>query len=177
MKYQLAVIVFLLSALIALSSTKINNKILDACMIVSILILSRRYLKVAVLLMLLIFLIKFNTETPKENFQDSIENLKDDDDDDDDDEDDEPESKKSDGDGDTEKPPVSKEEKIQNLAKNSKPDVFYQKECFKKCMLFNKTEEECGKICNQICPNPINYSKDMAELAKLKIIVQNINFK
>ena len=37
-------------------------------------------------------------------------------------------------------------------------------------MLFNKTEEECGKICNQICPNPINYSKDMAELAKLKII-------
>ena len=63
---------------------------------------------------------------------------------------------------------IKKEEKIQNLAKNSKPDVFYQKECFKKCMLFNKTEEECGKICNQICPNPINYSKDMAELAKFK---------
>ena len=89
MKYQLAVIVFLLSALIALSSTKINNKILDACMIVSILILSRRYLKVAVLLLLLIFLIKFNTETPKRISTGFEENLKDDDDDDDDDDEDE----------------------------------------------------------------------------------------
>jgi len=155
MKYQLAVIVFLLSALISISSTKINNKVLDACMMVSILILSRKYLKVSVLLLLLVFLIKFNTEAPKENFQDSVEDMKDDDDDDDDDEDvgdtagDEPEGKQEDTPD--EKIPRTNEEKIKNLVKNSKPEEFYQKECFKKCILFNKSEEECGKICNQIC--------------------------
>ena len=84
--------------------------------------------------------------------------MKDDDDDDDDEDDgdiagDEPEGKQEDTPD--EKYP-NNEEKIKNLVKNSKPGEFYQKECFKKCILFNKSEEE--------------WEKDFVKLTVLSII-------
>ena len=173
----IAVLIFIVLILILLQKKlRINNSVLDFLLICAIIITGRKYLKVAILLTFLLFIIKTNNCELKEGFADNIDVEPKDtdedpsDDDSDDDSDDEPKEKETE----TEKEPDDDEPK--ETEKENEPDIgtLYEDDCRAKCKKSNNSDTECKEICSVICPNPIKYNHDLKELNKLKSIMKQM---
>jgi len=179
-------IVIVLILILLQKKLKVNNSILDFLLICAIIITGRKYLKVAILLTFLLFIIKTNNSKLNEGFIDTIDgDTADDDDDKDtddkdtdddtdddkdtDDDDDEPEKKATDED-------TEPENKTSEDADKPEQDIgtLYEDDCKKKCKKSNKSDSECREICSVICPNPIKYNHDLKELNKLKRIMKEL---
>jgi hypothetical protein len=130
---------------------KVNNKVLDFLFVCTIIIVGRNYLKIAVFLTFLLFLIKTNTCSNNEGFQTEVDNLdKENEDEDEDDDDDDEEKDKSE-------------------------ESSYTTDCMVRCKENKYSEKECERICKGICPNPMKYEENLKELDKFKKIIQKLN--
>lgn len=148
---MIAMIVLTVFVLLILQKkVKINNIVLDFLFVCSIVIIGRKYLKISILLAFVLFLIKTNTCEINEGFQNEVDDLDKDDDSDEDedsDEDDEP---------------------VQETS-------IYTNDCKSRCLKENLTNNECDRICKNICPDPIRYNKNLKELEKLRKAFETIN--
>ena len=183
-------IVIVLILILLQKKLKINNSILDFLLICAIILTGRKYLKVAILLTFLLFIIKTNNSKLNEGFihnidededededkdkdKDKGKDIDDDSDDDDSDEDaSDPEKKATHED--TE--PENKTNEEANDSSEPEQDIgtLYEDDCKKKCKKSNKSDSECRDICSVICPNPIKYNHDLKELNKLKKIMKEL---
>ena len=193
----IAVLIFIVLILILLQKKlRINNSVLDFLLICAIIITGRKYLKVAILLTFLLFIIKTNNCELKEGFADNIDVEPKDtdedpsDDDSDDDSDDEPKEKEKEKENEpdddepketeteTEKEPDDEpdDDEPKETEKENEPDIgtLYEDDCRAKCKKSNNSDTECKEICSVICPNPIKYNHDLKELNKLKSIMKQM---
>ncbi len=187
----ISVLILIVLILILLQKKlKINNSILDFLLICAIIITGRKYLKIAILLTFLLFIIKTNNSKINEGFIDNIDEDEEKEHDDNSDEDDKEHDDNSDEDNsdeddirepekkaieeDTE--PETKTNKEANDHSEPEQDVgtLYEDDCNKKCKKSNKSDSECRDICSVICPNPIKYNHDLKELNKLKRIMKEL---
>lgn len=151
--------VLLLCLKVIKSHVKINNKILDFLFIACVLIISRKYLKISLMLLFLLFLVKFNLPPSTENFSGNLE-------DDDDDDEDEDENKTNTNTNDTETKPES--ESVDKSDGDS-----YTEDCMKRCKKTGKEITDCNEICNIVCPNPHRYNENLKLVEKLKHLFEN----
>ena len=162
------VCILMICGLIFYNNKNVNNKVFDFVVICSIVIIGQKYLKVAILLTLLLFILKLKTQPLNEGFE-----LEDKDDDDDKEDDD------SDEDTDTDE---DKDEDEEKNTSNDDPEeetdntgTIYEKHCKKRCKKSGREEKECEKICNYMCPNPIKYNEDLKQLDKFKKVMEQLN--
>ena len=184
----ISVLILIVLILILLQKKlKINNSILDFLLICAIIITGRKYLKIAILLTFLLFIIKTNNSKINEGFVDKIyEEKEHDDNSDEDDKEPDDNSDEDDSDEDASEPekkaieedtdPENKTNKEANDHSEPEQDVgtLYEDDCNKKCKKSNKSDSECRDICSVICPNPIKYNHDLKELNKLKRIMKEL---
>jgi hypothetical protein len=162
---------------------KVNNRVLDFLFVCSIVIIGRKYLKIAILLTFILFLIKTNTVKINEGFQNEIEELDKDldelvNDDTDDDQEDEPiNENENENENDTENEKVVQSSNKKTIKDNEdmKEVSEYNTDCMDRCKKNKMTEKECNQICKMICPNPIKYERNLIELAKFKRIMRELN--
>ena len=159
---------------------RVNNSFLDLVFICLIIIVGKDYLKIAVLLTLIMFLLKTNSKKITEGFE-----LDTDKDDKGDEDRDEEEDKDTDEDDDKEDEDKDKEDKDKEDEDEDKDDedkekkgdigTEYENDCKEKCKKSGKDDKECKHICSYMCPNPIKYNKNLEELNKFKKIMKMLN--
>jgi len=160
---------------------RINNSFLDLVFICLIIIVGKDYLKIAVLLTLIMFLLKTNSKKITEGFElDTDEDDKDEDNDKEDkdkDEDNDKEDKDEDNDKEDKDEDNDKEDKDEEDEDKEKGDIGteYENDCKEKCKKSGKDDKECKHICSYMCPNPIKYNKNLEELNKFKKIMKMLN--
>tara|TARA_Y100001980_G_C14489992_1_gene267216 strand:+ start:462 stop:968 length:507 start_codon:yes stop_codon:yes gene_type:complete len=156
------VCILMICGLLFYNKKNVNNTVFDFVVICSIIIIGQKYLKVAILLTLLLFILKTNVQPLNEGFEledkDKDEDTDDDDEDDDDDDDDDEEKKTPDEDEETDN-----------------TGTIYESDCKKRCKKSGREEKECEKICNYMCPNPIKYNDDLKQLDKFKKVMEQLN--
>lgn len=171
----IAVLIVIVMILVLLQKKlRINNSVLDFLLICAIIITGRKYLKIAILLTFLLFIIKTNNKKINEGFVDKLDEDDNDeaDSDDNDDDDDNADETKEENDADE-----TKEEKREDTKEESETqDIgsLYDDDCRAKCKKSGKSETECKEICSVLCPNPIKYNHDLKELNKLKKIMREL---
>jgi len=151
---------------------RINNSFLDLVFICLIIIVGKDYLKIAVLLTLIMFLLKTNSKKITEGFE-----LDTDEDDKDEDNDKEDKDKDEDNDKEDKDEDNDKEDKDEEDEDKEKGDIGteYENDCKEKCKKSGKDDKECKHICSYMCPNPIKYNKNLEELNKFKKIMKMLN--
>ena len=160
---------------------RVNNSFLDLVFICLIIIVGKDYLKIAVLLTLIMFLLKTNSKKITEGFElDTDEDDKDEDNDKEDkdkDEDNDKEDKDEDNDKEDKDEDNDKEDKDEEDEDKEKGDIGteYENDCKEKCKKSGKDDKECKHICSYMCPNPIKYNKNLEELNKFKKIMKMLN--
>lgn len=147
--------VLLLCLKVIKSHIKINNKILDFLFIACVLIISRKYLKISLMLLFLLFLVKFNLPPSTENFSGNLE---------DDDDEDEDENKTNTNDTET---------KPESESVDKSDGDSYTEDCMKRCKKTGKEITDCNEICNIVCPNPHRYNENLKLVEKLKHLFEN----
>ena len=177
----IAVLIVIVMILVLLQKKlRINNSVLDFLLICAIIITGRKYLKIAILLTFLLFIIKTNNKKLNEGFVDKLDEDADSDDNDDTNEEDDADS---DDEDDTNEEDDADETKEENNAKeendSEEPETqdigsLYDDDCREKCKKSGKSETECKEICSVLCPNPIKYNHDLKELNKLKKIMREL---
>ena len=170
----IAVLIVIVMILVLLQKKlRINNSVLDFLLICAIIITGRKYLKVAILLTFLLFIIKTNNNKINEGFVDKLDEDEDKEDNEEDDSDKEEddsdkEEDKEEDDSDNETKEEDKDTKTQDIG------TLYDDDCKEKCKKSGKSDTECKEICSVICPNPIKYNHDLKELSKLKKIMREL---
>ena len=168
----IAVLIVIVMILVLLQKKlRINNSVLDFLLICAIIITGRKYLKIAILLTFLLFIIKTNNKKLNEGFVDKLdeddEEADSDENDDDEADSDEDETKEV-NDADETKEEKHEEPETQDIGS------LYDDDCRAKCKKSGKSETECKEICSVLCPNPIKYNHDLKELNKLKKIMREL---
>ena len=148
---------------------RVNNSFLDLVFICLIIIVGKDYLKIAVLLTLIMFLLKTNSKKITEGFELDTDDDKEDKDEEDDDKEDDDKEDKDEEDEDKETDKDEDEEKKDDIG------TEYENDCKEKCKKSGKDDKECKQICSYMCPNPIKYNKNLEELNKFKKIMKIIN--
>jgi hypothetical protein len=150
---------------------RINNSFLDLVFICLIIIVGKDYLKIAVLLTLIMFLLKTNSKKITEGFElDTDEDDKEEDDTDKEEDDD-----KEDEDEDEDKDKEDEDKDDEDKEKKGDIGTEYENDCKEKCKKSGKDDKECKQICSYMCPNPIKYNKNLEELNKFKKIMKMLN--
>ena len=148
---------------------RVNNSFLDLVFICLIIIVGKDYLKIAVLLTLIMFLLKTNSKKITEGFELDTDDDKEDKDEEDDDKEDDDKEDKDEEDEDKETDKDEDEEKKDDIG------TEYENDCKEKCKKSGKDDKECKQICSYMCPNPIKYNQNLEELNKFKKIMKMLN--
>jgi len=190
--------VIIVSSLLIMNNTiniGIKSPLVDICVLVLIVLLSKKYLKGSILISVLYMLIKFNN-TKEEHFttddakeagdadvdEDADEKKDDEDADekkDDEDADEKKDDEDEDEDADEKKHAGAKKanaEAHKHDHKHSKKDQtkIYENDCMRSCG-GHYDKKECVKICGRICPNPVKYQRDLKELNRLRKIIEQLD--
>ena len=169
----IGVCILIICGLIFYNNKNVNNKVFDFVVICSIVIIGQKYLKVAILLTLLLFILKLKVPNLKEGFEleekDDEDTIEDNDNDNDDDDNNEDEDEDDDDAKDIKKSNKDVEEETDNTG------TIYETDCKKRCKKSGREEKECEKICNYMCPNPIKYNEDLKQLNKFKKVMEQLD--
>ena len=172
--------VIIVSSLLIMNNTiniGIKSPLVDICVLVLIVLLSKKYLKGSILISVLYMLIKFNN-TKEEHF--TTDDAKEAGDADvDEDADEKKDDEDEDEDADEKKHAGAKKanaEAHKHDHKHSKKDQtkIYENDCMRSCG-GHYDKKECVKICGRICPNPVKYQRDLKELNRLRKIIEQLD--